>query len=336
MTILGNIFVALLGLGALVMFRFASGSTERYDYIVAGFFSLLFLVCFFALLAALTSTGKLDFLRWPRPLQYLGVALVSLSLTVLMGLSAALHGSGGAEFPWSIRPFCPWAAYMIPLLIALIGFLWLNGPRFDIPPSLPRLAFGVIAATALLSNIGLGVDIRLALQRQETERERNARLVIQETDPEKDFSRILRYTSRYERPAIRQLALQKILATGPHFNALMTDCLRTPVFEEGLTYLRDNDPPGDPAPLAEPARDALPQMAQRLSNEVATGRPFEAKDVEHRVDSVLAVADKFSKYGIDFLPGVRDCRAALDAPKSVHIPGSILKKLDAWLAAHSK
>lgn len=318
------------------MFLVVSQSTTQYDYIVAGLFSLLLLACFFALFAAVTWTGKLDFLGWPRLLQYGGIAIACLSLTVLMGVTAALHGSEGREFPWSIRPFCPWAAYMIPFFLALIGVLWLNGARFAIPESLPRAAFGVITGIALLSNIVLGVEIRLTLQRQSEERERNDRLVIQQTDPEKDFSSLLRYSSRFERPPVRQLALQKILATGPRFNALMIECLRTPVFEEGLTYLRDNDPPGDPAPLAAPARDAIPLLAQRLREEIATGRPLKADETESRVDSVLTVADKFSKYGVDFLPVVRDCRAALDAPKYAQVPSSSLKRMDAWLSAKSK
>ena len=113
----------------------------------------------------------------------------------------------------------------------------------------------------------------------------------------------------------------------------MTDCLRSSSFEPGLTYLRDNDPPGDPAPLAEPARDAILLSAERLRGEIATGRPVEAKDIEARVDSILTVAGKFSKYGVDFVPAVRACRAALDAPKQAEVPSSSLKKMDTWLAA---
>src|SRR5262249_25560991 len=149
-------------------------------------------------------------------------------------------------------------------------------------------------------------------------------------------SRVLIYSSRFERPATRQLALQKIVATGPKFNTLMMECLKTPSFEEGLKYLRDNDPPGDAAPLAEPARGAILLSAQRLRQEIATGRPVEADDIERRVESVLTVADKFSKYGVDFVPAVREVRAALDAPKQSRVPSSSLQKLDKWLAANSK
>lgn len=336
MTIFGNICVGLIGLGIYLMFIFASQSVSQYDYVVAGIFSLALMVLFFAVFAAITSTGKLDFLGWPRLLQYGGVAIACLSLTVLMGMSAAYHGSGGREYPWSIQPFCPWAAYMVPFGVAVIGTLWLNADKLACPQYPLRVAFGIMTGIALLSNVVLAVEIRRNLQQEADERARTDLLIVQQADPEKDFSRLLIYTSRSERPPTRQLALQKILATGPRFNALMTECLRTPVFEDGLTCLRDNDLPGDAALLAEPARDAILLSAERLRQEIATGRPVKADDIESRVDSVLTVAGKFSRYGVDFLPAVRDCRAALDAPKSVEVPPSSLKRMDAWLSANAK
>lgn len=336
MTLFGNICVGLLGLVAYAMFRFVSESVSRYDYLIAGMFSIFLLTILFAVFAAITATGKLEFLGWPRLLQYGGVAMASLCLTVLTGMSAAVHGSGGREFPWSIRPFCPWAAYTLPFAMAIIGALWLNSGRFALSEYPLRVVFGILTAIALLSNIVFGVEIRRGLQQQAEERTRDDLAVIERTDPEQDFSRLLLYSSRFERPPVRQQALQKILATGPRFNTLMTECLRTPVFQDGLTYLRDNAPPGDPAPLAEPARDAILKSAERLRGEVATGRPLEAGDVESGVDSVLTVADKFSKTGVDFLPAVRDYRAALDAPKSAKVPQSSLQKMDSWLAAKSK
>src|SRR5262249_33610962 len=119
-------------------------------------------------------------------------------------------------------------------------------------------------------------------------------------------------------------------------NALLIDCLKTPVFEEGLTYLRDNDPPGDVATLAEPARDAIFLSGARVRQEIETGRAVDADWIEPRVDSVLIVADKFSKYGVEFLPAVRDFRAALNAPKKSKVPRSSGQKMDNWLSSKSK
>src|SRR5258708_2814374 len=178
MTILGNICVGLLGFGAYGMFRFVSGSVAQYDYLVAAIFSMFLMAALFAVFAAITATGKMDFLGWPRLLQYGGVAIACLSLTVLMGMSAAVHGSGGREFPWSIQPFCPWAAYTLPFVMALIGVLWLNSDRFASPEYLLRAAFGIVTAIALLSNIVFGVEIRLTLQRQAEERAREALLIV--------------------------------------------------------------------------------------------------------------------------------------------------------------
>jgi hypothetical protein len=336
MTIFGNICVALLGLGAFVMFRMVSESVTQYDYIIAAVFSVFVMVALFGVFASITANGKLDFLGWPRLLQYGGVAIACLSLTVLMGVSAAVHGSEGREFPWSIHPFCPWAAYLVPFGMGFIGVLWLNSERLAFPEVPLRAAFGIVTAIALLSNIVLGVEIRRNRQQEAEERAREDLLIVQQTDAEQDFSRLLHYTSRFERPPIRQLALQKILATGPRFNPLMIECLKNTVFPDGLTYLRDNDPPGDAAPLAEPVRGAILQLTERLRGEIATGRPLKAGEVESGVDTVLTVADKFSKYGVEFLPAVRDYRAALDAPKYAKVPPASVKRMDQWLAGKSK
>ncbi|MDR3401482.1 MAG: hypothetical protein P4L99_03200 [Chthoniobacter sp.] len=336
MTIFGNICAGLLALGACLMLRIASGSVDRYDYIVAVLFSLPVLAVLFALFAAITAEGKMDFLGWPRLLQYGGVLIACLSLAVLMGVSAAVHGSGGREFPWSIQPFCPWAAYMVPFGMAVIGVLWLNSARFAIPDSLPRAAFGIVTAIALLSNITMGVEIQRTLQKQAEEKARDDLAIVQQTDPENDFIHLLLYANRTDSPVSRQVAVEKIRVTGPRFNALMIESLKNPGSQEGLKYLRDNDPPGDAAPLAEPARDAIFLVAERLRGEIATGRPIEAADVESEVGAVLTVANKFSKYGVDFLPAVRDYRAALNAPKSAGVPRASVTRMDTWLAAKSK
>ena len=337
MTIFGNICVAFIGFGFYWICRFVSQTTSRYDYIIAGLLSLYLLVWFFGLFAAITAQGKFDFLGWPRLLQYGGVALASLSFTVLMGLAAAEHETAQRDYPWSLGPFSPWAAYAVPLLLAIIGFLWLNSARIGCPESTMRAAFGCLLALALYSNIAFGLEVRHHNQLQAEEDARNALLIIQQTDPENDFSRLLMYTSRLERPAARQLALQRVLATGPRLTPLLIDCLRKPVFQDGLTYLRDNDPPGDLAPLAEPARDAILLSAQRLHDESYTGRPLDTKDVESGVDSALTVAGKFAHSGTDFLPAVRTYHAALvDAPKSAKVPSASVRKMDAWLAEKAK
>src|SRR5262249_53644868 len=156
------------------------------------------------------------------------------------------------------------AAYMVPLALAVLGGLWLNSDRLDFPQRPLRIAFGVMTAIALLSNIVFGVEIRLGQKREADETARTHFAIVQQTDAEKDFTGLLRYSSRTERAPTRELAVQKILATGPRFNDLMIECLKTPMFEEGLTYLRDNEPPGDAAPLAEPARDAFLSLANRF------------------------------------------------------------------------
>src|SRR3954471_3901726 len=195
MTIFGNICIGLIGFGVYWMCRFVSQTTSRYDYIIAGLLSLFLLIWFFGLFAAITAQGKFDFLGLPRPLQFGGVALACLAFTVLTGMSAAVHETAQRDFPWSIAPFSPWAAYGVPLLLAVIGLLWLNSARFGCPESTMRAAFGLLLALALYANIALGLEIRHHRRQQAEEDARTALLIIQQTDPEQDFSRLLLYTS---------------------------------------------------------------------------------------------------------------------------------------------
>ena len=330
MTIFGNTCVALIGLGSYWMFVLTAESGNRYDYLVTIMMSLILLVLFFGAYASIASTGGLDFLGWSRPLQYGGIAIASLSLTILMGTAAAYHGSGGSEFKWGIRPFCPWAAYMVPLALALIALLWLNSNLFALPVKPLRAAFGVTLAIAIVSNIVFGAEVALTLKRNAAEVDRETMRTVQSSDPEQEFGRLLTYTGKLERPSVRELALHKLFSTGPKFNTLLTECLRNDMHQGALTFLRDNDPPGDLAPLAEPARDGVLLSAERMRQAMnANGGPT-AEELTSGIDSALGVVDKFSKFGVDFMPAVRQYRAALNTPSYAKVPPASLRKIDNW------
>jgi hypothetical protein len=115
---------------------------------------------------------------------------------------------------------------------------------------------------------------------------------------------------------------------------LLTAQLRNGDHEDALQFLLDNDLSAA-ASLAGPASDAMVHVSARIRNpDVITG----ATDFQLLTDLLLKVADKYSSYGVDYVPAIKDYRAALDTPGKTQLfqPPECRKNVDAWLAGKQR
>lgn len=55
-----------------------------------------------------------------------------------------------------------------------------------------------------------------------------------------------------------------------------------------------------------------------------------------RANPDLTATDKFQRWEVDYVPAIRDFRAALDAPRGKAFDYNARPTLDAWLAKPSK
>lgn len=315
------------------------------DFIVFGIASLLLFLLFCGAFCVLIARRELDWLGWGRGMQYFGVIVSCLTLSIVIGFSATLRSAPVSDVPWAIRLFIPWAHLVLPPFLIALAFLWLNRSP-DVPVLWLRGAFAAVSVVGVAAGLGLLGEVLVTSQQRDVQRiasiqergnERDRKMLeqVQAADPEKDFGSLLAQSSKFERPEIRALALQKLLSNS-NFTALMAEQLHHYYYHRSaLTFLRDNDPP-DRKTLAEPVRDAFGLVAKdvhEVMHSESNPRPYEFIS---DADGVLAVADKFAGLGVDYVPAIREYRAALDEPRQDKVELDSRKTLDRWLAKNSK
>ena len=152
--------------------------------------------------------------------------------------------------------------------------------------------------------------------------------LIDESTP--DLAILLSQASQYQPEQVRQPALARLQSV-PQLSRALATALQGPERDQALTYLESNDPI-DASTLAEPVRAAILGMAAALRDEIRRTPTLRGDHFVPQVRRVLAAADKFEPYGVDYLPAVRAVRAALAEP---HPQGGELRcrqVLERWLA----
>lgn len=339
----GNIFIGLAVVTFLLLlgsFRLAHGAG---DISAAILLPLVMFIVFSLAFCSATAGGTFDWLGWTRDAQYMIVVACCLSLMTVVGFAAMLRGSPLQDIPFVLRPFVPWAAPVMPATLIVLAFLLVNRSLFPLlPGAVLQMVIATVGGVALLTGVAmLGQGYLYVQSRQlakldrevefHQQRDRNIMEGVKAADPAKDFGSLLYQSSRFETAGIRVLALQKILSNGDNFTTLMTASLRNCYYSGALTFLRDNDAP-NPAPLAEPVRDALLLLAHNVKDLMRTEYNIRPTDFESDTDSLLTVAGKFAPYGVDYQPAIREFRAALDAPREPKVQLYCRETIDRWLA----
>jgi hypothetical protein len=354
MTIAGNI---CLGLACLIFLLLLAAQTvvksagNFGDLLILAILALLLFILFSVAFCAIASKTELDWLGWSRRTQKLAVVLSCLGLAIIIGTSAAFEREPYSQMPVTIRPFVPWAHLVLPVVLIAVGFLWLNkdpgGPAGQAVPVLwLRSVFAGLSALsflAMLSFVGesiywsqwRAVQQVASIQNRQNDRDRMIMEQTQSADPEKDFGSLLNQTTRFEKSDIRKVAVDKILSNR-NFTELLIAHLRDPLYcEEALIFLRDNEPP-DRSPFGEPIREAFILTANNVRGLMRTEVVIHTDSFVYETSTVLEVVDKFGKSGVDYLPAIRQLRAAMDEPRSEKVELEAKKTLDEWLAKKGK
>lgn len=251
----------------------------------------------------------------------------------------ALVPEPASQVPWALRPLRHWAA--IPLLVALVGaplMAWLPGPRAAWPAPAwqwPLLAAG---ALSLLASTGLAVQLvqsqmaraeaRLADARAFDDRRDQAMLAkVEQADPVTELHELLNHCSRFETPAIRERALQRI-ALHPDLTRGLDEALRNGWADSAFAYLDAVGPPAG-SDLSGAVRVGLEQTAQRVRREVANAHTLRADDFDGSVRRALGAVKAMP--GHDFTPALRDLRAAFDEPRRDRVDFRAARALDEHL-----
>lgn len=346
MTIFGNILLGLAAFFYVLPLQLMLNETPRKNdggLIWAAIFVLVPLWIFLTSATCVaTAKGALDWTGRERSTQYLLVIVAGLALMVATGFGLIYKFDPPAQMPAITRALAGWAVQIFPLVALAFVALALNpGLAKSVPPSLVRIPVMVVAGLSLVTTAGLLVQWAVFSAKQSAvrveaevefhnKRDRDilARVEVLKTD--EGFVELLGFANRFEKENIRTLAVAKVQAH-PAFTAALTDVLTGDWAEKGLVYLDACDAP-DPQALAAPVRAAILTLAGDARESVAKTHTFYAAQFDWNTRLILSVADKFGALGVDYVPAVREFRAALDAPRGKDFDFTARRPLDAWLA----
>jgi hypothetical protein len=214
-----------------------------------------------------------------------------------------------------------------------------------VPPLLYRIPLAVIAGLSLLVTAGMIGQWIVHSQKQQlarveraieegNERDRNILARVQSLNPTNDFPELLGFANRFENENIRKVAIEKA-QSHPQFADALAQVLQNGWAEKGLVYLDACEVP-DPKALAEPVRVAIEVLAKDALDSVDRTHTFYAEQFDWNTRIILSVADKFKGSGVDYVPAIREFRAALDYQRGKSFDFNARHTLDAWLARQSK
>ena len=312
----------------------------------------LFLLLWFCLVVALcvsAAHGGLDWLSIARGSQYAMVVVTCIAMVVVTVLSGLLRHEKADQIPWAMRPLVPfaWAMWIFPLAVMIFSLLTINpGLGADVPRVALRAPLGLVGCASLLVSAGMLAQWFISSQEQQAARvdamvnessERTKRQMeeVRALDANTQLNQMLGYTNRYNDAELRELALQKIRAV-PDLEEQLATGLRSPWYESVLIFLDASDPP-DGKPLAGPARDAFRMQVEAVHQRMREPSYVHPDDFDFGARLMLAVADKFHAYGVDYAPAIRAFRTALDDPhEPKNVKFNCAADLDAWLARDAK
>jgi hypothetical protein len=249
------------------------------------------------------------------------------------------------QIPWALRPLMPWGIYVLPVLALIATSLLLNPPlNAPAPVGAARLALAVCGSFAIASSLGMMAQwiiisqkkAAATVQREAVYQDENVRRIVAEVealDPVKDLGRLLGYTSASNFAPPRELA-QKKISDHPGLQQELALKLTNEWSLEALGYLELNEPP-DPAALAAPVRIAVESLTPWIQRELGRGTQFWPESYYSQIRMALAVVDKFTRYGVDYMPAVKQLRAAFDHPNAKQSNLDAPRLIDAWLASHA-
>lgn len=304
----------------------------------------LFLTLAFGLGIA-ASRGPFDWLCRSRGLQYVLVLSACVGLAVAM-MSIYLTG-GNVESPspeW-VRVL-RLIALTLPLVTTLAGFLTLN-PQWGagLPPAIWRAPLVLVGSLSLLLSSWLLQaaifdnikNSNTAVQREISSiavRDASYLAEAQTLDPVANIDALMQFTNIFNAPAVRAAALDK-LRSHPSLNAAIVQRIHRGACDEPFRYLEGSDVPISQE-LAEAVRDGIICMAGRERKTLHDDDAAYDENFDADTRRVLTVADRFKPFGVDYVPAMREFRAAMDEPNRFGFAPRCRATIDQWIAAQHR
>lgn len=350
MTIVGNVFLILASLIYGVMFyamyldeKTGHDSALGYGYLTI-IANLAFLICMIVSTICIAQKDGFDWM--PQNHRYL-IVTVSLVSILVTNFLFAINKYESSTPNWS-KGLMAIIPGLLPLLLLLSGFVLLNNAlRVEVSVAAYKLPLVVISSLSILICLSGLVFLTVKFVRNENNKiatsisdqaRYNAQHLeaINTCDPVTGMVSILCFTSRYHDTNIHDSAVAKI-KENPQWQESLIKILESPYYyKEVYTFLDYNEVTNKTLFLT-PLRESIFRLAKDIRKEIKTSNNRQHWLLDsYQIVRMLGTVDKFNGMGVDFLPAVREVRAALDEPIAEPVKFDDAPALDSWIKKASK
>jgi hypothetical protein len=313
-----------------------------YVIIIVAFLHLLILGC---ISAAYFIIGRDGYFHWVSGHALLRTLIISIGLISCLIFSALtiMNRLAAGSGPEWFREMTRIAPVLIPVIVVGTGFI-LNNTflRETIPLPFYKWPWMAMSAGCLTGLILLAIQtwttgrpgVQESTRKYEHEESiKNDRLAeIESADISKDIVRILEFTGGLYPQEVRQKAAAKIL-TDTAWQKNLVHLMENEHALVVFNFLQSNEVP-DKKLFLQPVLSGVNSVASEIRHSIqgTNSSGFYSDMFTDEVERVLRTVEKFEGMGVDYLPAVKEMRAALDEPRmNTKVKFDCIPALDDWI-----
>jgi hypothetical protein len=237
------------------------------------------------------------------------------------------------------------APVLIPIILVGTGFILNNNfLRESLPSVIYKWPLLILDAGCFIGIVILAINIlstgrsgvQEATRKYESEESiKNNRLAeIESADVSNDMIRLLEFTGGLYPQEVREKAAAKIM-TDSSWQKDLIDLMENDHALEVFNFLQSNEV-RDKNLFLKPVYDGVMDAAAWIRHMIQGTSPseFYSDMFSDEVNRVLRTVEKFEGKGVDYLPAVREVRAALDEPRpDQKVKFDCIPVLDEWISS---
>jgi len=276
-------------------------------------------------------------------------AILGVMATLIYAVLCGFFKADSGTFSGPVKTLINFSYMLVPVVMILISIILLNdGIRTAVPVAVykwPAIFLTVLSVFGLSSFIvGQLVDSAkfqaATLESQAKDEDANhIRILaaIDSCDVFKDMLNILVFTGNNQPENIQHAAVAKV-KTNPDWEKELLRLLETDRCSDVFQFLSSNEV-DNPSLFEEPINKGVLLQASQIRQSIRDAyQPHHlyAGQFMWEVDHVIRTVDRFQSKEINYLPAMKELRAALDEPWEFDKPNFSCKQLlDQWIKAHS-
>lgn len=350
MSFIGNIF---LGIAALILFylvsSFYSRPTPGGDAGVGYAWGIIilnlgFVICMGIVALIIGWKGGFEWVAEAKSTRTLFATISILAILIFTGLAGLLEGES-KHLAGPARFILPMAYILIPILMIGISFILLNDNlRTTVPlafykwPSIFVAAISLIGLTSLLLAQFVSTTRNNAAMiegRLKDEDENHIRILgeIAACNVQTSMGLILVFTGDNQPEKIQNAAVARI-KTNPEWEQALLLYMETDYAPEVFQFLASN-PVDNPSIFEEPIQKGVLKIASLIRERIRRcSHPshFYEGMFNWDVERVIRTVDKFQSKEIDYVPVMKELRAAMNEPSDLDKPNfTAASMVDNWI-----